>query len=122
MHKISPLSLKKTCDIDIHPSSITKVTSVKSKTGQPVVRAKIPNINEKIALLKMRKTLAAKKVYVNEALTTQRFHLLMAAKSLCRSKQIFSAWSRSGKIFIKKSESAQPYFIRDMVSLDQLIA
>jgi regulator of replication initiation timing len=112
--------LKKTCDVNINPASITKVATTKNKMGQNMVRMTIVNSAERIALLKSKKTLLKKKIYVSEALTNQKFQLLMASKAMCKSKYIFSAWSKEGRIFVKKTEDGIPLVVKDKTQLDSL--
>jgi len=112
--------LKKTCNIDLLAASITKLSSFRNKAGQTVVRATIPNHAEKVAIFKHKKNLAEKKIYVSEALTSAKFQLLMAAKGLCKNKQIFSSWSNGGKIFIKKEAEGTPHLVKNKQELDSL--
>jgi hypothetical protein len=113
--------LKKTCEADIAPDCITKISSFKNKKGQTVVKMSIPNVSAKISLLKCRKSLAKKKIIVNEALSNKKFQLLMAAKALCKQKTLFSAWSKEGKIFIKKTEEGTIQLVADKQHLNSFI-
>jgi regulator of replication initiation timing len=124
---IEPLSalkfsqlMKTTCNAELDATKINKISSFKNKSGQTVVRVNISDVATRIALFKNKKTLVEKKVFVSEALTANKFQLLMAAKSLCKSKVLFSAWSKAGNIFAKKSEQSMPQLIRDRAHLDTL--
>jgi predicted nuclease with TOPRIM domain len=114
--------LKKTCNTDIDPSTISKISSFKNKKGLSVVKITLPILGDKIKFLKNKKQMAQKKIFANEALTSSKFHLLMSAKALCKSQMLFSCWSRGGKIFVKKSETSQPEYIKDKAQLDNLFA
>jgi hypothetical protein len=110
--------MKEKYNLDIDPLKISKISSFKNKNGQTVVRLTTFDIGTKISLFKNKKNLAQQKVYVSEALTATKFHLLMTAKHLCKNKDLFSTWSRNGNIYIKKTEQGIPQLIRDRAHLD----
>jgi regulator of replication initiation timing len=113
--------IKSVCNADIDAAKISKISSFKNKKGQSVVRVTVADVGTRISLFKNKKNLAQKSIYVSEALTATKFHLLMAAKSFCKNKVIFSAWSKNGNIFIKKMEEGVPCLITDKTHLDSII-
>uniref|UniRef100_A0A8D8Z3K0 FP protein C-terminal domain-containing protein n=2 Tax=Cacopsylla melanoneura TaxID=428564 RepID=A0A8D8Z3K0_9HEMI len=57
------------------------------------------------------------KIYVNDHLSPENKKLLFEARNCVRNKSAKSAWSKDGKIFIKRNETAAPVTIRDIQDL-----
>jgi len=113
--------IKKTSDCSLSPNSISNFYATKEKLGKTMLKITINNRAERISLLKSRKTFAQKIVFVNEVLTSPKYQLLMAAKALCKEKKLFAAWSRDGKIFIKKNEQDGPHMVPNIGNLRSLV-
>jgi regulator of replication initiation timing len=113
--------IQKNCEASVSPNSITNFYSSKNKKGDSMLKVTVTNREERISLLKCKKSLAQKKVFVSEALTTEKFKLLMAAKYACKERKILSAWTRDGKLFIKKSVEERPLFIKSHLALQNLV-
>lgn len=109
--------LQKQCDTNISPSSITSFTGIKTKTGQKLLKMTVSKFEEKLSILKTKKRNAERKVYINEVLTNQKYHLLMEGKGLCKEKKLLAVWSRNGHIFVKKCESSPPKHVQNLSQL-----
>lgn len=70
---------------------------------------------DKIAILKKRKDLFQSNFYVNEDLTRINQKLLYTARKEC--KNVASAWTIDGKIFVKRTLDEQKFRIVSMVDL-----
>jgi hypothetical protein len=75
---------------------------------------------QKKYLLKARKELAQKHIYVNEVLTITKYRLFMQGKSFCREKKLHSIWTRSGKIFVKAQDTSPPTLVKNPNHLQSL--
>jgi len=107
--------------VSVSPNSITNFHAIKTKQGDTVLKVSISNQSERISLLKNKKRFSAvKKIFINEALTAQKYKLLMAAKSLCKEQKAFSTWSRGGRIFIKIQEESVPLLVTSQNQLFNL--
>jgi precorrin-6B methylase 1 len=67
---------------------------------------------DKIAVLRQRKELKSTRFYVNEDLTSRNQQLLYCARKDC--KNAASAWSRDGKIFVKRASDEKIFKIVSM--------
>ncbi len=110
--------LQKQCDANIPPSSITSFAGIKTKSDQKILKLTVSKFEEKLSILKTKKRNAERKVYINEVLTNQKYHLLMAGKGLCKEKKLLAVWSRNGHIFKKKRESSPPKLVQNLSQLD----
>jgi hypothetical protein len=113
---ISSLLLK-TCNTSITPNTINSFFFKKNSKGQSMLKLNL-NRPEKIALLKAKKDLSKKQIYVNEVLTNLRFKLLMEAKNYCKQQKLHSTWTRNGNIFIKKAADSNQFIM--LKSMDHL--
>lgn len=57
------------------------------------------------------------KIYVNDHLSPDNKKVLFEARNCVRNKRAKSAWSKDGKIYIKRNESTAPVTIRDIQDL-----
>ena len=67
---------------------------------------------DKVAVLRQRKELKSTRFYVNEDLTSRNQQLLYCARKVC--KNAASAWSRDGKIFVKRASDEKIFKIVSM--------
>jgi len=113
--------VKNHCNSTVSPNSISSFYATKSNKNETILKLTITHKGERIGLLKNKKALAAKKIFVNEALTPQNYKLLLAAKGLCKEKKLLSTWTRGGRAFFaKKNDSATPIPILTHIQLAQL--
>jgi hypothetical protein len=114
LHKMCPSS-------SISHASISSFFLSKNKTGQSLLKLTVKDRTEKISVLKSKKELAKKNIFVNEVLTNLRYKLLMTAKRLCREKKLAAAWTRNGKIFIKKTETSPIVQTKNTTHLSNIV-
>jgi hypothetical protein len=107
-----------------------RVMGKKLRNGMPpVIICKVPEeLKEKFTRNKKRYDLKttnlgltanpAGNIYINDQLVMENKYLLKRAKDIRRDGKIKFAWTRYGKIFIKKDENGRAVRIRKLEDLD----
>ncbi len=116
---------KEKLGVKLKPSDIKEITRLGKRPDKGAPRNVIIKFQEKAIRGKVygqKKRLSINKdpkknVYLNDHLTQHRQNLLYAARQLVKSKKIFAAWSQSGNILVKKTESSKILQVLDHIDL-----
>ncbi len=119
---------KNSLGVKLKQSDIREIVRLgrKKDKGQPrnaIIKFHDKSTREKVH--EQRKKLLTHKdpkrnVYINDQLTKHRQNMLYAARHLVKSKKLFGAWTQSGNILVKQTESSkivQVFNHEDLMSL-----
>jgi hypothetical protein len=120
-------------NVSIGKQHILQIYRIKGRRQQngmpPVIIVRVPeNLKEKFTRNKKRYDLKTnqlgfpdadtRNIYINDQLIKENKYLLKRAKDIRRADKIKFAWTRYGKIFIKKEENGRTVRIRKLEDLD----
>ena len=70
----------------------------------------------KLNILRHRRNLKGKNMYVNEVLTRYRQGVFASARRALKGSKLFAVWVRNANIFVKDKEASKPYILESNIS------
>jgi len=124
-------NLGQALDVEINYSDIDIVHRLPSKSAIRPIIVKFSSYNEKHELYAARRKLrslidaedrfnGAKTIYINENLTRQRKKLFAEVRKRVKLNRWYGAWTKDGKIFLRKEKEGRNTRIKQEVDLEDL--
>ncbi len=111
---------KEKAGVKIKPSDVIELKRLgkrsDNKTRNIIMKFKDKETRQKVYNEKKKLVVDGnprKSVYLNDALTQHRQHLLYAARQLVKQKRLFAAWSQAGNILVRKTEESTIIQVHD---------
>jgi hypothetical protein len=102
-------------------TQVIHLTNVKQVNEYYHHTIKTNNLETKINIIKFKKQLKNKNMFISESLTNYNYQILKEVKKLCFDKVIFSAWTKNGVTFAKKKSDSKPIPIYNLNKLTDFL-
>ena len=105
---------------DVEPKNI-KIKSTFKKKGKKfyICQIKLKSREETINILKNKRNVGNKNIFINEALTDHQKSIFLEVLKLKKDKKIQSCYTRGGLTYFKENGSEKAFLVRDFGNIPQ---